>query len=67
METGNRKLKSQYVVTIATLLITAAYMYFAETIDANVVIFSIIAVGGSGVTMMGANAIGDHGAFKKDK
>ena len=63
----SRKLKCQYLVTAAVLLIVMVYMWQAESIDANVITFAIVAVGGSGATMMASNALGDHGAFKKEK
>ena len=61
----SRKLRCQYLVTAAVLIIVGIYMWQANTIDANVITFAIIAVGGSGATMMASNAIGDHGALKK--
>ena len=70
-EKGNRKLISQTMHIRAALAVIIPYFIIMACLkqapDVWVVGLALVAVGGDAVAVKLANAIGDHGAFKKAK
>lgn len=65
----SRKLQSFKWTIWSVLFIDIMYFVMLAvtngTVDNNVILISIAAVGGDAVAMKIANAVGDHGALKK--